>query len=122
VNTMNPYLNIAPKPVRSGKRQKEIRRPGAEAAPRTCWLCGRNGCGDPLDKHHIFGGAFRRKSEQYGATVYLCHNRCHESGEQAVHRSADTMLALHQWGQQTLMEENGWTEEDFVREFGRNYI
>lgn len=40
---------------------------------RSCWLCGRNGTAEPLDKHHIFGGAYRKKSEKYGLTVYLCH-------------------------------------------------
>ena len=43
---------------------------------RECFLCGRNGADDPLDKHHIFGGAYRKKSERYGLTVYLCHDRC----------------------------------------------
>ena len=33
---------------------------------RSCWLCGRNGTAEPLDKHHIFGGAYRKKSEKYG--------------------------------------------------------
>ena len=40
-----------------------------------CWLCGRNGSVDPLDKHHIFGGPYRKKSEKYGLVVYLCHDR-----------------------------------------------
>ena len=44
---------------------------------RSCWLCGRNGTAEPLDKHHIFGGAYRKKSEKYGLTVYLCHGSCH---------------------------------------------
>lgn len=39
---------------------------------RVCWLCGRNGNGDPLECHHIFGGAMRKKSEKYGLKVYLC--------------------------------------------------
>ena len=26
---------------------------------KRCWLCGRNGADDPLDVHHIFGGANR---------------------------------------------------------------
>lgn len=33
---------------------------------RACWLCGKNGNGDPLELHHIFGGAMRSKSEKYG--------------------------------------------------------
>lgn len=89
---------------------------------RTCFLCGRNGCGDPLDKHHIFGGAFRKKSEKYGLTVDLCHCRCHENGKEAVHRNADTMQQLHEYGQRKVMEEQNWTTDDFIREFGRNYI
>ena len=38
---------------------------------RECWLCGRNGCGDPLDKHHIFGGTNRKKSEKYGLCLSM---------------------------------------------------
>ena len=89
---------------------------------RKCFLCGGNGNGDPLDRHHIFGGSRRKKSERYGLVVDLCHNRCHIFGEYAAHKNADTMLALHQYGQRKAMEENNWTTEDFIREFGKNYI
>lgn len=87
-----------------------------------CWLCGRNGSGDPLDKHHIFGGPNRKKSERYGLYVHLCHNRCHIFGEQSAHQNKNTMLLLHQYGQRKAMDENGWDTEDFIREFGKNYI
>lgn len=90
--------------------------------PRECWLCGRNGNGDPLDKHHIFGGGNRKKSEQYGLYVLLCHSRCHENGPEAVHRNPATARRLHEYGQRRAMEEQGWTAEDFRLEFGRNYI
>ena len=90
--------------------------------PRECWLCGRNGCGDTLDKHHIFGGGNRKKSEQYGLYVYLCHNRCHENGPEAVHRNPETAQRLHEYGQRLVMEEQGWNVEDFRLEFGRNYL
>lgn len=89
---------------------------------RKCFLCGGNGNGDPLDKHHIFGGSRRKKSERYGLVVDLCHNRCHIFGELAAHKNADTMRELHQYGQRKAMEENGWTTEDFIREFGKNYL
>ena len=92
-------------------------------ADRTCWLCGKNGCGDPLDKHHIFGGtAYRKKSERYGLTVYLCHDSCHENGEESVHRNPDTRARLQEYGQRKAMEENGWSVEDFIREFGKNHL
>ena len=89
---------------------------------RSCWLCGRNGTAEPLDKHHIFGGAYRKKSEKYGLTVCLCHNSCHIFGERAVHNCRETMDALHKYGQKLAMEQQGWTKEDFIREFGRNYL
>lgn len=87
-----------------------------------CFLCGRNGSQDPLDRHHIFGGAYRDKSEKYGLVVFLCHSRCHIFGRDAVHHNADVMRYLRQYGQRKAMEENGWTVEDFIREFGKNYL
>ena len=90
--------------------------------PRVCRLCGRNGNGDPLDKHHVFGGANRKLSEKYGAVVYLCHNRCHENGPEAVHRNAESKRRLQAETQERLMEENGWTVEDFRGVFGRSYL
>lgn len=88
----------------------------------TCWLCGRNGAVDPLDKHHIFGAAYRAKSEKLGLVVYLCHDRCHENGSKAAHRSAETMRELHEYGQRLAMERFGWSEDDFRREFAKSYL
>ncbi len=89
---------------------------------RECWLCGRNGNGDPLELHHIFGGANRKKSEELGACVYLCANRCHRNGPEAVHRNAETARRLHEYGQKLVMEEQGWDADDFRLAFGRNYL
>lgn len=87
-----------------------------------CWLCGRNGSSDPLDRHHIFGGAYRDKSEKYGLVVLLCHHRCHIFGCDAAHNNAETMRILHRYGQEKAMRENGWSVEDFRREFGKNCL
>lgn len=89
---------------------------------RTCWLCGKNGTDEPLDRHHIFGGANRRKSEKLGLVVDLCHGSCHIFGERAAHRCRETAQALHEYGQRMAMERMGWSTADFVREFGRNYL
>lgn len=89
---------------------------------KRCWLCGRNGANDPLDCHHIFGGPYRSKSDKYGLTVYLCHNNCHIFGDKAVHRNKDNMIKLRRYGQKKVMEEQGWTVEQFISEFGKNYI
>ena len=89
---------------------------------RRCWLCGRSGAADPLDRHHIFGGPFRAKSEKLGLVVDLCHHRCHVFGPEAAHRNKETARRLREYGQRKAMREQGWTAEDFIREFGRNYI
>ena len=89
---------------------------------RECFLCGKNGSSDPLDKHHIFGGSNRKKSERFGLTVDLCHNECHIFGKHAVHNDANVMQRLHEYGQRKAMEEQGWSIEDFIREFGKNYL
>lgn len=74
---------------------------------RSCWLCGKNGQRDPLDVHHIFGGAYRERSEKYGLTVYLCHSSCHMFGKKAVHQNRKTMEALWEYGQKKVMTEQG---------------
>lgn len=89
---------------------------------RACWLCGANGFADPLDRHHIFGGPYRKKSDRMGLVVDLCHTNCHIFGENAVHRNKDTMLLLRQYGQRRAMDENGWDTDRFISEFGRNYL
>lgn len=71
---------------------------------------------------HIFGGAYRRKSEIYGLTVYLCHHRCHIFGPTAVHRDGNQMRRLRRYGQLKCMQEQGWSVDDFIRAFGKNYL
>jgi hypothetical protein len=34
----------------------------------------------------------------------------------------DVDLKLKQYGQQKAMEEQGWSKEDFIRIFGKNYL
>lgn len=89
---------------------------------RECFLCGANGNGDPLERHHIFGGANRKLSEKYGLVVYLCGNKCHRNGDYAAHRNADTAKVLHRYGQEKAMREQGWTAEQFRDVFGKNYL
>lgn len=89
---------------------------------KRCFLCGRNGSADPLDRHHIFPGPYRKKSEKYGLVVYLCHDRCHIFGKSAVHNNAAQMRRMQRYGQLKAMKEQKWTTDDFIREFGRNYL
>lgn len=83
-----------------------------------CFLCGRYG---PVERHHIFGGANRKKSEKYGLTVNLCH-WCHNEPPEGVHHNAAAMQRLHEYGQRKAMKEQGWTAEEFRREFYKNYL
>lgn len=87
-----------------------------------CFLCGRNGNGDRLEIHHIFGGARREISDYYGLVVPLCGERCHRLGKYSAHQNAEVAAYLHRYGQRKAMQEQGWTVEEFVAKFGKNYL
>lgn len=87
-----------------------------------CFICKQYGGFDPLDKHHVFFGANRKKSEQYGLTVYLHHKKCHIFGENAVHKNAEVCARLKAVVQKKAMEHYGWTVDEFRHIFGKNYI
>lgn len=87
-----------------------------------CFICKENACGDPLDKHHIFFGAMRSKSEQYGLTVYIHHNKCHIFGKNAVHQNAEVNRKLQAYAQKKAMEHYGWSVDDFRKEFYKSYL
>ncbi|MBQ7815935.1 MAG: HNH endonuclease [Oscillospiraceae bacterium] len=80
--------------------------------------CDRCGQWAKLEVHHVFEGRGRRmKSDRYGAVINLCP-KCHRF----LHDNPLEMLPWKQVFQQKLMLDNNWTTEDFIREFGRNYI
>ena len=83
---------------------------------RKCFLCGKV---TPLEMHHIFGGANRKKSERYGLKVYLCH-WCHNEPPAGVHFNRENDLILKQTAQRVF--ERDHTREQFMEEFGRNYL
>lgn len=89
---------------------------------KECFLCCRNGRGDMLELHHIFGGANRQLSDKYGLTVYLCGERCHRNGEYSAHKNPQIAEYLHKYGQKKAMLENGWTVKQFTEIFGKNYL
>ena len=98
-------------------------------APGRCFICsllGKIGKTDPdadqsgpFERHHIFGGANRSKSEEYGITVYLCAYH-HRTGPTAVHVNSNTMDNLHKIGQKAFEQKYGHGR--FVQEFGKNYL
>lgn len=91
---------------------------------RRCYSCHQNSFADPLERHHVYGGNpnDRKRSEKYGAMVYLCGDKCHRNGRHAVHQDGDVMRGLRREFQVKIMREQGWTEDDFRREFGKSYL
>lgn len=100
----------------------KVRQAVYERDERKCFLCGRNGNGDPLDRHHGFFGSYRKNAEKYDLCVYLCHFRCHIFGPESAHQNRETDLKIKRYLQEKIMMEQGWTTKDFIREFGRNYL
>ncbi len=82
-----------------------------------CFLCGRFLC--KLDRHEVFGASNRNKSKRLGLWVMLCHDECHINGVHAHKEISDT---LKRKAQAAAMKAYNWTKEDFIREFGRNYL
>lgn len=87
-------------------------------ATGTCFLCGNY---ETVETHHIFGGPFRPKADRLGLTVQLCP-WCHQYDADSAHKSGETRKFLHQYGQRKAMKEQGWDVDEFIIEFGRNYL
>jgi hypothetical protein len=81
-----------------------------------CYLCGKYG---PVERHHVFQGAYRKRAEKYGFVVNLCHF-CHNEPPMGVHHNKERRIALRQTCQHDY--EQTHTREDFIKEFGRSYL
>lgn len=83
---------------------------------RECWVC-RN---PQVEKHHIYEGPLRKKSERYGAWVYLCpyHHRIQGGINHNPVKELD--LRLKRQAQRELEKKYGhpW----FMNEFHRNWL
>lgn len=84
-----------------------------------CYICGRNNHFEPIDEHHVYAGANRKLSERYGLKVYLHHYSCHLNG---VHKDGEMADQLKKDVQTKAMEHYGWTTQDFITIFGKNYL
>ena len=83
-----------------------------------CFLSGEYG---QLERHHIFGGPLRSKSEKYGLVVELTP-WMHREGPVAAHRCGATAQKLKAYGQRKVMIDQGWDLDRFIAEFGRNWL
>lgn len=75
-----------------------------------------------LHMHHIFMGKNRALSEKYGLKVWLRYD-WHNGSNYGVH-NGNTVLdeKLKKAAQEKAMEHYGWSTEEFIRIFGRNYL
>ena len=85
---------------------------------KECFKCKQvNG----LQEHHCIGGNGRRKlSEKYGLKVYLCWE--HHEGNTGAHNDSEFADNLKRDAQEKAMQYYGWSIEDFIKIFGRNYL
>lgn len=86
---------------------------------KECYVTGSN---VQLHEHHIFMGKNRKLSEKYGLKVWLRYD-WHNGSNYGVH-NGNTVLdeKLKKVAQEKAMEHYGWSTEEFIRIFGRNYL
>lgn len=73
-----------------------------------------------VERHHIFGGANRKRSEKYGFVVPLRPD-LHPNGVCFDRRNGDIDKELKKMAQ-TYYESNIGTREQFRKEFGRSWL
>lgn len=83
---------------------------------KECYICGSR---QWLEKHHVYYGINRKKSEQNGFTVYLCH-RHHNEPPDGVHFNKKLDLQLQRICQRKY--ELTHTREEFFEIIRRNYL
>lgn len=85
---------------------------------KVCYRCGTT---FNIHKHHIFGGANRTRSEKEGCWVYLCAPH-HNMSDKGVHFDRKYDLELKQECEAKWLEVNNKTIDDFINDFGKNYL
>lgn len=83
-----------------------------------CFICQKQA--DILEEHHIFYGVNRKLSEKYGLKVPLCYE--HHRGTNGVHgkNGKELNIKLKKIAQRRFEETH--TREDFIQNFGKNYL
>lgn len=88
---------------------------------KRCYLTGRE---DNLHEHHVFYGTGKRKlSERYGLKIWLS-GEFHNLSDYGVHgkHGRELDLKIKRDVQIEAMAYYGWSIEDFIKIFGRNYV
>lgn len=113
---------IYPKQPKKKKRMKHA--PSIlHQEPGICYLCARLHGNythhRALHKHHAYGGANRRISEENGFWVNLCWQH-HTYGEEAVHENDKNMRLIQRDVQREY--EKTHTRQQFMTLIGRSYL
>lgn len=83
-----------------------------------CFICHSNIW---LEWHHVFGAALKKKSEEYGLMVRLCHDH-HNEPPDGVHHNKENRRKLQAYAQKKAMDHYGWSTEDFIIIMHKNYL
>lgn len=71
-----------------------------------------------IEQHHcIHGYANRRLADEDGLTVMLCHT-CHRLLHDKGYHDKD----LQRWAQESWMEHNKKTVDDWIKRYGKSYL
>lgn len=81
-----------------------------------CLICGAYAFGE----HHVYEGKNRQESEKWNCKFPICAD-CHTAAPYALHRDNESLVFYKQLYQEKL-EDAGWTREEFIQTFGRNYL
>jgi hypothetical protein len=81
-----------------------------------CFFCGSI---QWLERHHIFQGANRGRSEMDGFVVTLCH-WCHNEPPDGVHHNKARREELKRMAQARYETEH--SRDEFMGQYGRNYL
>lgn len=82
-----------------------------------CRLCGKHGI---MERHHVFGGVYRKTSDRIeGCVVTLCpecHRHIHSS------KGWEDKQQLQCDIQYEVMDANEWTVRDWLKLWGKSWI
>lgn len=81
-----------------------------------CMFTGSN----QIERHHVFGGANRKRSEERGFIAPLRHD-LHPNGVFAGNQAKDVDMRLKTMCQEYYEAHYG-TREDFIKEFGKSVL
>lgn len=84
---------------------------------KRCYVCGNTN----VHTHEVYYGKNRRKSIRDGCCVYLCPSH-HNMSVRGVHFDHILDIMIKAKMQEAWMEHYNKTKEDFIKEYGRNYL